>query len=138
TGYTTDGFELEWRLIASLMTLMPTPGNVALAGLTRVAAGPDVPRFAELKGSLARHWGLALRCSALSIVVLAALVWNVVFYFSFGSGWVWFVGILWLYATAFWLSLHVYLVPLVVHVPEPRLVDVYRRAAFIALGHPGY
>src|SRR5205823_13246659 len=55
TAYATEAFGLEWRVIASLMTLMPAPGNVALAGLTRVAAGPDVPRFAELKGSLARH-----------------------------------------------------------------------------------
>src|SRR5437867_3503117 len=45
---------------------------------------------------------------------------------------------LWLYGTLFWLSLHIYLVPLLVHVAEPRLFDLYRRSAFIALGHPGY
>jgi uncharacterized membrane protein YesL len=41
-----------------------------------------------------------------------------------------------LYAALFWFSLHVYLVPLLVHVAEPKLFDVYRRAALIALGHP--
>ena len=38
----------------------------------------------------------------------------------------------------FWLSLHIYLVPLLVHVAEPRVFDLYRRAAFVALGHAGY
>jgi hypothetical protein len=33
---------------------------------------------------------------------------------------------------------HVYLVPLLVHRAEPRLLDVFRRAAFVALGHAGY
>ena len=123
--------------IAWLLTLMPTPGNVALAGLTRVAAGPDAPRFAVFRTTLRAHWSLALRCSLVSLSVLLALVGNVLFYASVG-GWLRFASILWLYATLFWLSLHIYLAPLLVHVAEPRLLNLYRRAAFIALGHPWY
>jgi uncharacterized membrane protein YesL len=130
----------QWLLavIAWLLPFLPTPGNVALAGITRVAAGPDIPRFAEFTQSLRGLWWLALRCSAVSLSVLALLVWNVAFYVNVETPWVRFVSFLWLYATLFWLSLHIYLSPLLVHVAEPRLLDVYRRAAFVALGHPGY
>ena len=72
------------------------------------------------------------------VVVLAVLVWNVSFYLSFGPGWPFIVTIFWLYATLFWLSLHLYFVPLMVHVAEPRAFDLYRRAAFISLGHAPY
>ena len=55
--------------IAWLMTLMPTPGNVALAGLTRVAAGPDAPSFAIFRATLKARWRLALRCTLVSVVL---------------------------------------------------------------------
>jgi uncharacterized membrane protein YesL len=124
--------------IAWLLPFLPTPGNVALAGLTRVAAGPDVPRFVQFRTALRAHWRLALRCSVVSLIVTVALVANVYFYAVFGGGWLRLASILWLYGTLFWLSLHIYLVPLLVHVAEPRLFDIYRRSAFVALGHAGY
>jgi uncharacterized membrane protein YesL len=129
----------SWLLVAIawLMTLMPTPGNVALAGLTRVAAGPDAPSFSIFRATLRARWRLALRGTLVSVVVLLALIGNVLFYASVG-GWVRFASILWLYGTLFWLSLHIYLAPLMVHVAEPSLPNLYKRAAFIALGHPGY
>src|SRR6185312_5273261 len=71
-----------------------------------------------------------------SLVALVSLVWYVVV--AVTLGWPLLVSIFWLYATMFWLSLHIYLVPLAVHVSEPRLLDLYRRAALIAVGHPGY
>src|SRR5712692_8286282 len=78
----------SWLLVAIawLMTLMPTPGNVALAGLTRVAAGPDAPSFTIFRATLRASWRLALGCTAVSVVVLLALIGNVVFYASLG-GW---------------------------------------------------
>ena len=127
--------QLLLLVIAGFMPFLPTPGNVALAGLTRVAAGPDVPRLWQLREVLRSRWRLALRCSAISVLVLAGLMWNVSFYANVGTGWLQFVSILWLYASFFWLSLHIYLVPLMVHVAEPRVFDLYRRATFIAIGH---
>ena len=137
-GENALGLQWELLVIAWLLPLLPTPGNVALGGLSRIAAGPDVPRFAEFRQRLKLHWRLALRCSLLSLVVTVALVANVYFYGAVSSGWLRFASILWLYATLFWLSLHIYLVPMLLHVAEPRLIDLYRRAAFIALGHPAY
>jgi uncharacterized membrane protein YesL len=111
---------------------------VALGGLAQVAAGPDAPRFAAFRDALRAHWRQALRCTAASVLITVALVWNVWFYYNVGTGWLQLVSILWLYVTLFWLSLHIYVVPLFLHVADPRIFDVYRRAAFVALGHAGY
>jgi uncharacterized membrane protein YesL len=137
---TSDGSVAQWLLvtIAWLLLFLPTPGNVALNGLTLVAAGQDAPRFHHFRTSLLTHWRLALRCFLLSLVVLVALIANVYFYGVLSSGWLRFFSIVWLYGALFWLSLHLYLVPLLVYVSEPRMLDLYRRAAFIALGHPIY
>jgi uncharacterized membrane protein YesL len=135
-----EGATTQWliALIAWLMPFLPTPGNVALAGLCRVAAGPDAPTFATFRESLRSHWRLALACSLLSVFVMAMLGVNAIFYLTVSSDWLRLATILWLYGMVFWLSMHVYLAPLMVHVSEPRLFDLYRRAAFIALGHFGY
>lgn len=125
-------------LIALAVLFLPTPGNLALAHLTSVAAGPDLPRLSQFTAALERQWRLGLRCTAISLVVFVALVWNIGFYLSLGSDWVRFVSVLWLYAAVFWLSLHLYLPALAAHVAEPRVFDLYRRAAFICLGHLGY
>src|SRR5262245_53854335 len=124
--------------LAALGWFMPTPGNIALAGLTQTAAGPDIPRLSAFLVNLRQHWSLAARSSLISLGVLCMLIWNITFYVSFGPGWPLFVTIIWLYGLLFWLGLHIYLVPLAVHVAEPRVFDLYRRAAFIALGHAGY
>jgi uncharacterized membrane protein YesL len=135
-----EGDSAQWLLVtvAWLMPFLPTPGNIALASLTRVAAGPEMPRFAEYRAGFRAHWRLALRCTLISVVVLVALIANVYFYAVLSTGWLQFASIVWLYGTLFWLSLHIYLVPLLVHVGEPRVLDLYRRAALVALGHFGY
>jgi hypothetical protein len=137
-GEDTSGVQWLLAAIACLIPFMPTPGNIAVAGLTRVAAGPDAPRFASFREALGLHWRLALRCTLVSSIILLALIWNVGFYLAVNNTWLRFASILWAYGLVFWLCLHIYLLPLVVHVAEPRLIDLYRRAALIALGHFGY
>lgn len=125
-------------VIAWLLLVLPTPASVALGGVARVAAGPDVPRFSLFWTTLRAYWRLGLVCCLISLAVAAALLGNLYFYAIYTSGWLRFVAVLWLYGALFWLSVHVYLVPLLVHLEEPRVVDLYRRAALIALGHPVY
>ncbi|MDQ6669912.1 MAG: hypothetical protein M3069_04050 [Chloroflexota bacterium] len=139
-GAGEDGGGPQWLLlvVAWMLPFLPTPGNVALSGLALVAAGTDAPRFGQFRTSLRAHWRLALRCLLLSLIVLVALLANVYFYAVLSTGWLRFISIVWLYGALFWLSLHLYLVPLLVYVAEPRLVDLYRRAGLIALGHPAY
>jgi hypothetical protein len=129
---------LSSAFVATLMAFLPTPGNVALAGVARMAAGPDVARLRVFVETLRARWGIAWRCALVSVAVLLALLWNVAFYLNLGETWSLAVAMLWIYATAVWLALHVYVVPLAVHVAEPRVFDLYRRAGYVALGHAGY
>jgi uncharacterized membrane protein YesL len=117
-----------------LMLLLPTPAAVALGALAAEAAGPEVPRLARFWAALRTSWRLALACCGVSLAVSALITFNLVFYARM-DGLVRLASILWLYAGLFWFGLHVYLVPLLHHVQAPRLLDVYRRAALIALGH---
>ena len=135
-----DDVARQWLIgiVLWLVLFVPTPGNIALAGLTRVAAGPDVPRLGLFRMSLRAHWRIALQCTILSVVVTGALVWNIFFYFDVGPGLLRLISILWAYATLFWLAMHIYISPLLVHITAPRLLDVFRRAALVAIGHPGY
>ncbi|MBV9544357.1 MAG: hypothetical protein JOY61_08255 [Chloroflexi bacterium] len=123
--------------IAWLLLLLPTPASVALGGLARVAAGPEAPRVGAFWAALKAYSRLSAIAFVISFVVAAALLWNVAFYASLDSI-LRFVFILWLYGLLFWLCMHLYLVPLLLHVSEPRLPDLYRRAALIVLGHPIY
>jgi hypothetical protein len=136
TGNVPDA--LWWAALGALVALLPTPGNVALAGVTQVAAGPDVPYLRLFTQTLRARWRIASRCTLVSVVVLVALLGNAAFYLYLGPGWPTLVATLWAYAALFWLGLHVYLAPLVVHVAEPRVRHLYRRAALLCLGHGGY
>jgi uncharacterized membrane protein YesL len=135
-----DDVSRQWLVgvVFWLLLLVPTPGNVALGAVARVAAGPDVPRLSLFRDALRGYWRQALGYTAVTLLVTLALVWNVWFYYNVGTGWLQLISILWLYATLFWLSLHIYVVPLLLHVAEPHMLDVYRRAALVALGHAGY
>jgi uncharacterized membrane protein YesL len=128
----------EWILvlIAWLLLFLPSPSSVALAALASVAAGPDVPHLSVFWQTLRERWKLGLACFAISLAIAVALLANVYFYAVLSEGWVRYLAIVWLYGALFWFSMHVYLLPLLVHVIEPRIFDIYKRAALIALGHP--
>jgi uncharacterized membrane protein YesL len=124
-------------LPAWALLLLPTPGAVGLGGLASVAAGLEAPRLQLFWDGLRARWRLSIGCCLVSLVGTIALVSNLYFYAVLSSGWPRFLAILWLYALVFWLGMHLYLVPLAHHVRRPRLVDLYRRAALISLGHAG-
>jgi uncharacterized membrane protein YesL len=130
--------QLLMIVLAWLLLFMPSPGSVGLAGVASAAAGPDVPRMSAFWEAVRTRWRLALLCMVVSLVVAIILLVNLYFYVVFGSDWMRYASFLWLYAVLFWLGMHVYLMPLLVHVSEPRLLDLYRRAALITLGHPLY
>lgn len=132
----TAGPEWVLVLIAWALLFLPTPANLALQALASVAAGPDVPHVSVFWATLRQRWRLALACFAISLAIAVALLANVYFYAVLSTGWLRFIAIVWLYGALFWFSMHVYVTPLLVHVVEPRILDIYRRAALIALGHP--
>jgi len=132
----TTGPEWILVLIAWAILFIPTPGGTALAQVASVAAGPDVPKMSMFWETLRTKWRVSLVCFVISLLVACALLANVYFYAVFGTGLLRFFSIAWLYGALFWFSMHVYVAPLLVHIAEPRILDIYRRAALIALGHP--
>jgi uncharacterized membrane protein YesL len=130
----------EWVLVllAWLLLFLPHPGAIALGAVTSVAAGPDVPKLSLFWSTLREQWRIGLACFVISLVIAVALLANVYFYAVHTDGILRFATILWLYGALFWFAMHVYVVQLLVHVAEPRIFDIYRRAALIALGHPIY
>ena len=132
----TEPGNVAWLLVglAWLLLILPTPAAVALGALARDAAGPNVPRRAAFWEGLRARWRLGLVCGLVSVLVTLAIVFNVGFYATRTEGLLRLTSILWLYGLWFWLGMHVYLVPLLHHVEEPRLVDLYRRAALVTLG----
>jgi uncharacterized membrane protein YesL len=121
--------------LAWLLLVLPTPAGVALGALAGEAAGPDVPRRAVFWAALRARWRLALACTGVSLVVSLAIAFNIAFYATQTDGLVRLTTILWLYGLWFWLGMHLYVVPLMHHVQQPRVLDIYRRAALITLGH---
>jgi uncharacterized membrane protein YesL len=128
----------EWVLVllAWLLLFMPHPAGIALASIASVAAGPDVPKLSLFWATFKAQWRIGLACFVISLAVTIALLANVYFYAVFTDGVLRFATILWLYGVLFWFAMHVYVNQLLVHVVEPRIFDIYRRAALIALGHP--
>jgi uncharacterized membrane protein YesL len=131
-----DSGNVAWLLVglAWLLLIVPTPAGVALGALAREAAGPDVPTRAAFWDGLRARWRLGVACGAASLLVTLAIVFNIAFYATRTEGLLRLTTILWLYGLWFWFGMHVYLVPLLHHVQEPRLLDLYRRAALITLG----
>ena len=124
-------------LAAWLLLFLPTPGSVGLGAVAEVGAGLDAPRTRLLFWPAVRaHWRPATVMFVVSLIGTAVLLVNMYFYALSSSPWLRIASILWLYALLFWLGMQLYLVPLLLHLPDARLLDVYRRAALITLGHP--
>jgi hypothetical protein len=135
-GLAFPEFGALWLVgLAWLLLILPTPATIALGALAREAAGPDVPRRGVFWEALRARWRLGLTCAAVSVVITAAIVLNIGFYATRTDGILRLTTILWLYGLWFWLGMHIYLVPLVHHVHQPRVLDLYRRAGLITLGH---
>jgi uncharacterized membrane protein YesL len=122
---------------AWLLLFLPTPGSIGLGAVAEVGAGLDAPRTRLLFWpALRAHWRQGTVMFVISLLGTILLLVNLYFYALSSSPWLRIASILWLYALLFWLGMQLYLVPLLLHLVEPRLFDIYRRAALITLGHP--
>lgn len=137
-GGAGDAGWLGWAAVvpALLLPQLPSPGSIGLGAMARVAAGGEAPHLSHFRAALRRAWRRGLLLWLIGFVVAALLGWNAAFYASMLTGWPRLATIPWAYALVFWLALQVYLVPLLLHLPEPRLPDLYRRAALLTLAHP--
>jgi uncharacterized membrane protein YesL len=119
-----------------LALLLPTPGALVPAVLARRMAHPIESIETPSGPTFAATWRRALSLALVGYLVLAMLIGNLHFYTTVLGGWWGLVGILWAYALILWVSMHLYVAPLAVHLERPRLIDVYRQSAILSLAHP--
>lgn len=124
-------------LLAALLTIvLPSPGAFGVGALAEVIAQRDSPRFEICSAAARRYWRRGLVLFSLGVVVFALLAVNLLFYASIGPEALRFLAVAWLYGLLFWLALQAYLVPLLLRRPDTGILDLYRRAALLTLGHP--
>lgn len=123
-------------LAALLALLLPTPGALVPAILSHRLAQPVEETGASPDPKFAATWRRALSLATVGYLVLVLLAGNLLFYTVVLGGWWGLVGILWGYALILWVSMHLYVAPLAVHLERPRLIDLYRQAAMLSLAHP--
>lgn len=133
-------------LLAGLVLLVvPTPFAFGIYALAAEIVGGETPDFAVFWSALRRWWKRGLVLFVIGGIVLGGLIFNAAFYLSVGQGWLQAVSILWVYAILFWITLQIYLIPLLLQSeaasaargePSGSLGSLYKRAAILAFANP--
>ena len=122
-----------------LMPLLAIPAGPATAGLANVARRSarelHVNRSFFFDG-LRTYWRQALALSAISMGGLSLLLLNLLFYLTRMSGLLQMVAILWLYLIILWMSMQVYLYPVLVGLEEPSVWAALRTSLVLVLANP--
>jgi uncharacterized membrane protein YesL len=71
-------------------------------------------------------------------ILMAVLLFNVVFYFQYAEGFLRYVSFLWVSLSLIWLSILPYLLPLMLETEPPALRSIYRNALILAFSLPVY
>ena len=129
--------------LAPLLAIPAGPATAAMAFVARrVARELHVDRSFYWDGWKA-YWRKALALNAISMVILALLLLNLIFYFT-RTNVLQALALFWAYLIVFWLSVQVYLFPVLVGLKEP---SIRRRPAHVhrpglcqsaVLHHHGY
>ena len=135
---------VAWILLRSsgpwwLMPLLAIPAGPASAALAHVARRSardlHVDRTFYVEG-LRIYWRQALALSAISMVVFSLLLLNVAFYSSQTTALPWILTLLWIYLSAFWIGVQLYLHPVLVGLQVPTVSGALRMAAAMTLASP--
>lgn len=154
------GLSILWWLLGGFMVgvavvlgqgLLQLSGPWWLAPVLAIPAGPATAALAHVARNVARerhadravffeglrlYWRSALALNAVSMTILAILILNVLFYFSMPSPWLRGLGFLFVYLVLFWLSVQLYLYPMLVGLQKPTVAAALRLAATAAFANP--
>ncbi len=146
TGGVFVGLSLAgaWFLFASngpwwLAPLLAVPAGPATAALASVARQSARDLHADRRyflDGLRQHWRQGLALGAASMLILALLLLNVLFYLSQASGPVRWLGFLWAYLMLFWAGAQIYLFAVLVGLQVPSVWGAYRLAVAMTLANP--
>ena len=124
-----------WWLMP-LLAIPAGPATAALAHLARRAARElRVDRSYFWEG-FRLYWKKALALNAIGMAGLSMLLLNVLFYASQENALLQALTALWLYLAVAWLSILLYLFPVLVGLEAPTIINVLRTCAALAFANP--
>jgi uncharacterized membrane protein YesL len=122
--------------LAPLLAIPAGPASAALAHVSRRSARDLHADHTFYLEGLRSYWKRALALSAISGIVLSLLLLNLVFYASRTSVLLWLLSFLWIYLSAFWIVVQIYLYPVLVGLQVPSIPGALRMAAAMILANP--
>lgn len=128
--------------VVLLIGVLPNP---ALGGLQVAGSAIAVSETASIREQwvgVARYWRPSLRAWLAGLVVSVVILLNISFYPRLGASQSALhllagpLELVWLSAAAFWLTMHLYVYPLLLRQDRPSVVLAYRNAAVATLKRP--
>jgi len=132
-GIPTD---LASVVLLVLMVIAPNPAAAGIHNYANQLIKEEHVEFALVWEGLRRYWARALLLFAISVLGFILLVANAGFYLRSENQILRIVGIIWIYAIYVWLSMQIYMLPLLVEQESKRIWFVVRNAALLALDSP--
>jgi hypothetical protein len=122
--------------LAPLLAIPVGPASAALAHVARRSARDlHVDRTFYLEG-LRLYWRRALALSAISMGILSLLLLNTAFYSARSTGLLWALTFLLGYLALFWITVQLFLYPVLVGLETPSIPGALRLAAAMTLTSP--
>jgi uncharacterized membrane protein YesL len=122
--------------VAPLIAIPAGPASAALANVThRAARDVHVDRSFFFDG-LRQYWKKALGISAILGAGTALLILNMLFYFSRPEPLIQGLALLFLLLLVYWLSVQVYVFPILIGMKEPSVVGAIKMAVVMTFANP--
>lgn len=120
---------------APLAGILMGPAQAGLATAARRAARElHVDRSFYWDG-FRTHWKQALAVNAISMAVLSLLLLNLIFY-AYQRNLIQMLAIVFAYLSLFWLSVQLYIFPVLIGLKTPTVWGILRTATILAFGNP--
>ncbi len=121
--------------LAPLAGIFMGPAQAGMATVARRASRElHVDRSFYWEG-FRTHWKQALAVNAISMGVLSLLLLNMVFY-AYQRNLIQILAIVFAYLSLFWLSVQLYIFPVLIGLKTPTVWNTLRTAAILAFGNP--
>lgn len=130
--------------VAFLIGVLPNPCTAGVQVVAHELATGEVVTFGDYWKGLRRYARLATLVWLLSLIASAVMLGNIIFYVrQVGSGASHFhtiagpLLVLWVLVFVIWISIHLYVFPLLVEQEIKNIWLIYRNAALMVLSRPG-
>ncbi len=130
---------MSWLAVFSLLALIIVPPSLGglMYATQQFNLGESVDRHTYFTG-LRRYFKLSWLVFITDVLIGGLLALNCWFYLSRDSTVLRLVGLIWIYALAFWLMVQCYLWPLMVEQERKKLTLMYRNSALLIIDNLGF